>query len=133
MAKRLRGVSQVRNNVSRFIEQRKVLAARAVTLAVTVGEGYAVLYTPVGETSNLINNRTQRLIEKGTAVTGRLIYSAAYAAYVHEASGKLKGKPRAGENKGNYWDPNGRPKFLKIGFEEAKTEIDQTVKAVMKT
>ena len=52
-------------------------------------------------------------------------YTAAYALYVHESVGMvLKGQPRPGKNRGNFWDPAGRgqAKFLE---EPARTLQDE--------
>lgn len=50
-------------------------------------------------------------------------YSAPYAIYVHEnMQMKLKGKPRP-SGKGNYWDPNGRPKFLEEPSRRLQKEL----------
>ena len=77
----------------------------------------------------------------GTRVTGRVGYSANYAAYVHDMPGKLKGQPRShfgktregtefggGTGKGNYWDPHGEPQFLKKGFDEERDAITAGIK-----
>lgn len=56
-----------------------------------------------------------------------------YAIFVHEASGKLKGQPRTGNHpdgtpkKGNYWDPNGEPKFLEKTARELSPLIAQQI------
>ena len=59
-------------------------------------------------------------------------YTAAYALYVHEAPGVLKGKLRGakrgskrGTYRGRFWDPQGRaiPKFLEKPFREMHDEL----------
>jgi len=49
-------------------------------------------------------------------MTGRVGYTASYAARVNAAGGTLKGKPRP-DGSGNYWDPDAEPYFLRKGFE----------------
>ena len=82
-------------------------------------------------------------------ITGRVGYSANYAAYVHKASGKLKGQPRAhfgvtsnrsefgpqkpkefggGTGTGNYWDPHGEPQFLTKGANDERDNVDAVMR-----
>lgn len=52
------------------------------------------------------------LSNKGFYTQVEVGYTSPYAIWVHENVGmKLKGQPRP-SGIGNYWDPNGRPKFL---------------------
>lgn len=118
---------------------------RAIFNVLETGAGYADMLTPV-DTGNLINSRYRPVIEhtKGR-VSGRIGYTASYAAAVHNAPGKLKGQPRAnfgvtragmgfggGTGVGEYWDPMGEPKFLEKGFEQVKPEIPQLLKDAYK-
>jgi hypothetical protein len=77
----------------------------------------------------------------GTRITGRVGYSANYAAYVHAMPGKLKGQPRAhfgktregqefggGTGTGNYWDPHGEPQFLTKAANETRDQIDAVMR-----
>ncbi len=90
---------------------------RAITATVMqIGVNTAPL-VPIGLTSNLINSEFREVKIDGDGWIGRIGYGANYALYVHEASGKLAGQPRA-NGKGNYWDPNGEPKFLLKGATE---------------
>lgn len=80
-------------------------------------------YTPV-DTALLINSRKGPVIEsKSESVTGTVGYTADYAAFVHDKSGVLKGKPRA-SGKGSYWDPNAKPKFLESAGDEVAATAD---------
>jgi hypothetical protein len=67
---------------------------------------------------------------------------------VHEASGKLKGQPRAhfgvpatglssaqkpkefggGTGTGNYWDPHGEPQFLTKGANDERDNVDAVMR-----
>lgn len=102
---------------------------KVITQALIIGGMYADLITPQ-DTGNLLRSRFREVTAKGNGWIGRYGYTAAYAAAVHGASGKLKGQPRAhfgktragvsfggGTGVGNYWDPNGEPEFLTKGFE----------------
>ena len=54
------------------------------------------------------------VVRSGMRMTTRVGYHgkiAPYAWNVHEATGKLKGKPRP-SGKGTYWSPGGEPEFL---------------------
>ncbi|WP_265498599.1 HK97 gp10 family phage protein [Providencia rustigianii] len=130
MAKRVRGISECRRNTQAFVDDVNRRAVRAVTAGLIVGASHAARYTPI-DTSTLINSQYRDVRVNGVMITGRVGYSANYAVYVHEASGKLKGEPR-NSGSGNYWDPNAKPKFLQAGFEEARQEIDEAIKREMR-
>lgn len=141
MAGKVRGIGQAKANLDKLINDvqgRKVV--RAIQSALIIGSSQAALYTPI-DTSTLLNSQFREMDANGTRVTGRVGYSAAYAAYVHDMPGKLKGQPRAhfgktregtefggGTGKGNYWDPHGEPQFLKKGFDEERDAITAVIK-----
>ncbi|WP_025903269.1 hypothetical protein [Tatumella sp. UCD-D_suzukii] len=120
------------------IEGRR--APRAVQAASIVIGSEAATLTPI-DTSTLINSQFRELMVNGTMVTGRVGYSADYAVYVHNAPGKLKGKPRSSvksfktssgkvgfaSDKGNFWDPHAEPHFLTKGAENAKDAVISVV------
>ena len=135
MGVKLRGVQNVTRNMNRIlndIQGRKVI--RALQSAMLIGGLRAAHYTPI-DSSTLINSQFREIINKGVIITGRIGYSANYAAYVHEAAGKHLGKstPRpvdkgqAPGSRGNIWDNTGKPKFLTAGFEEERSAIDAVV------
>lgn len=118
-------------------------APRAVQSASIIIGSEAAVLTPI-DTSTLINSQFRELMVNGTMVTGRVGYSADYAVYVHNAPGKLKGKPRehfgrtanhsefgpkqskefgGGTRTGNYWDPHAEPHFLTKGAANAKDAV----------
>ena len=130
MAKRVRGISECRRNTQAFVNDVERRAVRAVTAGLIVGASHAARYTPI-DTSTLINSQYRDVRVNGVMITGRVGYSANYAVYVHEASGKLKGEPR-NSGSGNYWDTNAKPKFLQAGFEEARQEVDEAIKREMR-
>lgn len=121
---------------------------KAITEALIVAGGLADSMTPV-DLGTLINSR-YRVVEKtDDGWGGRYGYTAAYAAAVHERTGKLKTNPPTprrdfgvtadgqafggGSGKGNYWDgPLGpgsaEPHWLSKGFEEAVPEIRAVIK-----
>lgn len=120
------------------IEQQRV--PRAITAGAMVGQAYAQMLTPI-DTSNLINSQYRRLRHNQWGWRAAVGYTAAYAAAVHEASGKLKGQPRAhfgmtkggtafggGTGVGNYWDPDAEPGFLRKGFDDHREEIERAIK-----
>lgn len=111
---------------------------RAITEMLIDGGANAATLTPV-DRANLINSQGRKTWTDDKGMGGAVYYGAAYAPAVHEMSGKLKGKPRAhfgvtsnhsnagpqkpkefggGSGKGNYWDPDAEPHFLKKGMEE---------------
>lgn len=113
----------------------------AVTAACIIGQGAASLMTPV-DLSTLINSQYRKVEKVGDNWQGRVGYTAAYAAAVHNSSGKLKGQPRehfgktragvefgGGSGSGKYWDPVGaEPKFLTKGFEQNMEAIKAVIK-----
>lgn len=122
----VRGVQEVRRNLKALIRHvDEVKIPRTLTEVLIIAEGYSALMTPV-DTSNLINSRYRTLDKVRGGWVGRIGYTAAYAAAVHNASGKLKGQPRedwgagfgGGTGNGNYWDPDAEPEFLRKAFEE---------------
>ena len=129
-----KGVSKVRRNIGRILEGISgPQAERAVTEALIIGGGMAATMTPV-DTSLLINSQFREVKKAGTKIKGRMGYTAAYAAAVHDASGKLDGQPRDPNDgsRGNFWDPDAEPEFLTKGFEMTKDDIDRVVLRSMK-
>ncbi|CAB5538459.1 Uncharacterised protein [Citrobacter werkmanii] len=133
MGIKVKGVGQVVKNLNKFIDDTAGIKAVRATYKVldVIGIDAAVM-TPV-DSSNLINSQSKDVNLDARGVKGKLIYSAKYALAVHNASGKLKGQPRAdfgmtsnrsdvgpqkpkafggGTKQGNYWDPHGEPQFL---------------------
>lgn len=145
MAARVRGISQANANLRAFVNDiQGKRAARAMYMTLDIGARQAALYTPI-DSSTLINSQFREIIVRGTRLTGRVGYSAKYAMYVHSTSGKLKGQPRAdfgvtrdgvsfggGTGKGNYWDPNAKPGFLKAGFDESRQQIEEAIEREMR-
>ncbi|MGR7140108.1 HK97 gp10 family phage protein [Klebsiella aerogenes] len=134
MGVKVRGVREAKANLNRIIDNiqgRKVV--RAIQSALILGSSRAAYYTPI-DSSTLLNSQFREINVNGTKVTGRVGYSANYAAFVHDMPGKLKGQPRAGSDfgggagKGNYWDPHGEPQFLKKGFDEERDAITAVIK-----
>lgn len=141
MAVKVRGIQQAKANLNRIIDDiqgRRVV--RGIQSALLIGGAQAVIYTPV-DTSTLLNSQFREVMVNGTRITGRVGYSANYAAFVHAMSGKLKGQPRkhfgktsegkefgGGTGTGNYWDPHGEPQFLTKGVNEARDQIDAVMR-----
>lgn len=130
----------------------KVKSEKAVTIACVIGRGHATNLTPV-DLSTLINSQYMRIEKTEAGWRGTVGYTARYAKWVHNAPGTLMGQPRAhfgvtsnrsrvgpqkpkefggGSQTGKYWDPNAKPKFLKLGFEENLDAIRRAVKGAMK-
>lgn len=60
-------------------------------------------------------------------------YTAPYALYVHNASGRGRGRPRAKPHRGKYWDPSGsEPQFLKKAAEEVFPRMEMYIKRRIK-
>lgn len=127
----LKGVKQAKAATKALVGRISgELTQRTITEILIIGGGYAATMTPV-DTSLLINSQARQVTHVFGATFGRLIYTAAYAAAVNAASGKLKGKPRP-DNRGTYWAPGGEPDFLRKGFErDGKEDIEAAIKRGM--
>ncbi len=138
-----RGGKIVRRNLRRTVSRiRGPVTNKVITEVLIIGDGYAAALTPV-DTSNLINSRYRFVEDSATGTKGVVGYTANYALFVHEASGKLKGQPRSSvssfttssgqrafaSNNGVFWDPDAEPGFLQKGFErDGKGEIEAHIR-----
>lgn len=105
-------------------------AVRAIKSANFIIRTEAATITPV-DTSALINSQFDTVEVNGTRITGRVGYAASYALYVHNASGKLAGRPRP-SGKGVYWGPHAEPQFLLKAGAKTKELVDQVIRKEMK-
>jgi uncharacterized protein (UPF0147 family) len=116
MGVKVKGVKQVARKVNRAIDNiqdRKVV--RALTSAMIIGGSQAAIYTPI-DTSYLINSQFREIVINGTRITGRVGYTASYAAYVHDPS-----IPQ------NFRRSTAQKEFLTKGFEDERELIDRTI------
>ncbi len=116
MGIKVKGVSQAKKNLNALvgdIQGRKVVMA--MQSALIIGGSQAALYTPI-DTSTLINSQFREITVNGNRVTGRVGYSANYAAYVHDPS-----VPQ------NFRRATARKEFLTKGFEDTQRQIDAVI------
>lgn len=131
MPAKLKGVREAIARTSQIVDEiTAVKVVRALKSATYIIRTESASITPI-ETSTLINSQFDTIEVNGTRVTGKVGYSANYALYVHNASGKLAGKPRP-SGKGVYWGPHAEPKFLTKAAEKTKGLVDKAIKAEMK-
>ncbi|HEN3625242.1 TPA: HK97 gp10 family phage protein [Yersinia enterocolitica] len=146
MAKvKVTGINKAKSNMQKVIDDvKQKKALRAIHSALIIIGTESATMVPI-DTSNLINSQFRDVNTSGTRVYGKVGYSAEYAAYVHEMSGKLKGKPRSSvasfetgdgriafaSNKGNFWDPGGEPGFLDKAVKRTKKQCDDVIKKEM--
>ncbi|EGT4508954.1 HK97 gp10 family phage protein [Cronobacter sakazakii] len=117
MAGKVRGIAQAKANLDALINDvqgRKVV--RAVQSALLIGGAQAALYTPI-DTSTLLNSQFREIDANGTKVTGRVVYSANYAVYVHD--------PNVPQT---FRRATARKEFLTKGFEDTRDQIDRVMK-----
>lgn len=117
MVIKVKGVSQAKKNLNALvgdIQGRKVV--RAMQSALIIGGSQAAPYTPI-DTSTLINSQFREITVNGNRVTGRVGYSANYAAYVHDPS-----VPQ------NFRRATARKEFLTKGFDDTRRQIDAVIK-----
>lgn len=119
-------------------------AAAAYEIAMAV-EGYAVLDTPK-DTGTLANGYAISVEENPEGGAHAILGNTAeYAYWVHEMPGTLKGQPRehfgktregvafgGGTEKGCYWEPDARPKFLELALEEHYSEYMDIARKYLK-
>ncbi|WP_368928358.1 HK97 gp10 family phage protein [Mixta calida] len=120
MGVKIKGVRQAQQNLDALIgdiQGRK--AARAIQSALIIGSSQASLYTPI-DTNTLINSQFRELNVNGTRLTGRVGYSANYAAFVHD--------PNIPQN---FRRSTAQKEFLTKGFEDTRDIIDRTIKKEM--
>jgi len=116
MGIKVKGISQAKKNLNALvgdIQGRKIV--RAMQSALIIGGSQAALYTPI-DTSTLINSQFREITVNGNRVTGRVGYSANYAAYVHDPS-----VPQ------NFRRATARKEFLTKGFEDTQRQIDAVI------
>lgn len=120
MGVKIKGIRQAQQNLNALIgdiQGRK--AARAIQSALIIGSSQASMYTPI-DTSTLINSQFRELNVNGTRLTGRVGYSASYAAYVHD--------PNIPQT---FRRATAQKEFLTKGFEDTRDVIDRTIKKEM--
>lgn len=123
-----------------MMRMRGPAAERAVTEMQIQAMQYSDEITPI-DTGNLINSRYRNVRRAlNDSVIGVAGYTAEYAAFVHESSGKLRGQPRehfgrtrageefgGGTGVGNYWDPSAEPQFLQKGIDKMISEDYESI------
>lgn len=134
----VKGLKEVRESFKAVIgEISGPMAEKALLEVMIVASGFAATMTPI-DTSNLINSQFRRVQKTSNGVTSMLGYTAAYAAAVHDKKGTTLGKDiprsRSDPSRGNFWDPDAEPGFLRKAFEEpdARADIDAVVERYMK-
>ncbi|EMZ6899981.1 HK97 gp10 family phage protein [Salmonella enterica subsp. enterica serovar Derby] len=131
MPAKLRGVRQAVERTSQIVDDIiATKAVRALKSATYIIRTESATLTPI-DTSTLINSQFDTVEVSGTRITGKVGYSAKYALYVHNTSGKLTGKPRSNGN-GTYWSPGGEPQFLTKAAQRTKDLVDSVIKKEMK-
>lgn len=131
MPAKLKGINEAIARTAQIVDEiTATKVVRALKSATYIIRTESATITPI-ETSTLINSQFDTIEVNGTRVTGKVGYSANYALYVHNASGKLKGQPRP-SGKGVYWGPHAEPKFLTKAAEKTKDLVDKAIKAEMK-
>lgn len=127
MGVKVRGIDKIKARMDDTIADisgRK--AVRAVQSALFIIGSEAAPMVP-RDTSTLLNSQYREINFIGTKISGRVGFSANYAASVHDASGKLKGQPRD-NGRGNYWDPSGEPKFLEKAAKATRSQVIDLIK-----
>lgn len=134
----VKGLKEVRQAVRKaFVDISGPRAEKTLTEVLQTAAAFAATMTPI-DTSNLINSQYRKITAYGTRVVGAIGYTAAYAAAVHDAKGTLLGtntpRSKSDPSRGNFWDKDGEPEFLRKAFEDsdARAAIDAVIKRGMK-
>lgn len=130
----VKGIGRVKLNLDKKIQDiTERSTADALTLVGTQGLAHANTMVP-RDIGALLASAYQPVISKtSTGMVATVGYTMHYAKYVHDAPGTLKNVPTPRpNNRGNYWDPSGEPKFLEKGFEEIKPKIPALLKQAYK-
>lgn len=117
MAMEVKGVHECIQQLSNIVGDVKARkAVRAIHSALIIGSTRAALYTPIGKTSNLINSQYREMYINGTLLTGRVGYSANYAAYVHDPNKPMK-----------FRRTTAQKEFLTKGFGDEINAINEAI------
>jgi hypothetical protein len=134
----VRGLKAVRTQLKKvFGDISGPRVEKTLTEVLIIASGYAATMTPI-DTSNLINSQYRKITAYGNRVVGAIGYTAAYAAAVHDKPGTLLGtntpRSKSDPSRGNVWDPDAEPEFLREAFEDsdARSDIDAAIKRGMK-
>lgn len=133
----VKGLKEVRQQLKKvFGDISGPRTEKTLTEVLITAAGFAAVMTPI-DTSNLINSQYRRITAYGNRVVGAIGYTAAYAAAVHDKPGTLLGtntpRSKSDPSRGNVWDPDAEPEFLRKAFEDsdARAAIDMIVKRGM--
>lgn len=134
----VKGLKEVRQRLKKELANISgTLPERALQEVLIVASGFAATMTPI-DTSALINSQFRMVETSGKKVKGTMGYTAAYAAAVHDKPGTLLGtntpRSKSDPSRGNVWDPDAEPEFLRKAFEDpdARADIDAVIARRMK-
>lgn len=113
--------TKVVNKLPQFITRTEQRAARGVAQALVLGASEASVMTPI-DTSNLLNSQYRDVSKDGSAIVGRVGYTAEYALPVHDP-----------EHKQQFRRATAKKLFLKLGFEKAEPNIRAVISGVIRT
>lgn len=131
MPAKLKGINEAIGRTSQIVDDiTAIKIVRALKSAAYIIRTESATMTPI-DTSALINSQYDTIDVNGTIVTAKVGYSARYALYVHNASGKLVHTQRPNGN-GCYWDPYAEPRFLTKAAENTRGLVDKAIKKEMK-
>ncbi|OCG39781.1 hypothetical protein [Gilliamella sp. Bif1-4] len=112
------GINECINQLNKIVgDVQSRRAVRAIHSVLIIGGGRAATYTPVGDTSNLINSQYREVVFNGSHLIGRVGYTANYAAYVHDPNRPMK-----------FRLARAKKEFLYKGFEDERETIDMVMR-----
>lgn len=135
MGAKVKGIRQAQQNLNKLIDNiQSKKSVRAIYSALFIIGAASAKEVP-RDTSTLVNSQFREVEAKGGMVLGRVGYSAAYAAAVHEAPGKYLntqtdrpvGRGETPGSRGVIWGPNGNPKFLYWPAKDSENEVRKAI------
>ncbi len=131
MGVKVKGIRQAQQNLNKIIDDvQGKKSVRAIYSALFIIGAASAKEVP-RDTSTLVNSQFREVNVKGNRIIGKVGYSAAYAAAVHDAPGKYlhtqTDRPvKRGEvagSRGVIWGPGGNPQYLYWPAKDSEGEV----------
>lgn len=123
MQRTMQDVKSVQSKYKKAVSRISAKGEKAITMMLISVQNRAAEYTPQ-DSNNLINSQYRQVVsETPTRITGRVGYTAGYAARLHDNTDWNLLTPAQRNPQGGAYNPMGRPFFLRDGAQEA-SEMD---------
>lgn len=116
------------SNTAKVIAKIESVGEQCMTQILAVILANSKFYVPI-DTSALSNSDFRSVEQTATGWRGRVGYTAAYAAALHERTDWQPRPPGSPGKKGGGYNPNATPAFLERGAAESRDEIQRIIRA----